>query len=95
MPAKSQRNERSKESEKNKKNRIENKWINFNDKLMILNIMLEDGITAATDFMDKLEQFVNAECIIQAGKVLQLQWQLSKQGVNNTHISEMALNRRI
>ena len=52
-------------------------------------------ITAATDFMDKLEQFVNAECIIQAGKVLQLQWQLSKQGVNNTHISEMALNRRI
>ena len=42
---------RVKELEKadEKKNRL-GKWVNFSNKLMLLNMMSDDGITAATDF---------------------------------------------
>lgn len=82
--------ERSEESEKNKKNRIE-KWITLGNKQMILNLMSDDGITAATDFTDELKTFMNAESLGQAGRILQ--WQLSQLNLNNTHISETALRQ--
>ena len=45
--------------------------------------MSDDGITAATEFTD--------ESLGQAGRILQ--WQLSQQGLNNTHISETAVRQ--
>lgn len=82
--------ERAEESDKNKKNRVE-KWINFGNKTMLLNMMSDDGITAAEDFTDEFKQLMNADSLGLMGKILN--WHLSQQGLSNIHVSESALRQ--
>ena len=82
--------ERAEELEKNKKNRIA-KWVNFGNKTMLLNMMSDDGITAATDFPEEFKQLMNADSLGLMGKILN--WHLSQQGLSNIHISESALRQ--
>jgi hypothetical protein len=44
--------ERAEESDKSKKNRVA-KWVNFGNKTMLLNMMSDDGITAAIQISQK------------------------------------------
>eukprot|EP00956_Cyclotella_meneghiniana_P029416 scaffold71081_cov20-Cyclotella_meneghiniana.AAC.1 len=83
---------RVKELEKadEKKNRMV-KWIQHGNKLMLLNMMSDDGITAATEFPDALKQLMNAESLGLMGK--QFHWQLAQNGLNDIHISESALRQ--
>jgi hypothetical protein len=83
---------RVKELEKadEKKNRI-GKWVNFSNKLMLLNMMSDDGITAATDFPEPLKQLINAESLGLMGR--NFIWHLNQQGINNIHVSESALRQ--
>eukprot|EP00956_Cyclotella_meneghiniana_P028596 scaffold67029_cov68-Cyclotella_meneghiniana.AAC.6 len=83
---------RVKELEKadEKKNRMA-KWINHGNKQMLLNMMSDDGITAATDFPEELKQLMNAESLGLMGK--HFHWQLAQNGISNIHISESALRQ--
>eukprot|EP00956_Cyclotella_meneghiniana_P032864 scaffold91862_cov51-Cyclotella_meneghiniana.AAC.1 len=83
---------RVKELEKadEKKNRL-GKWVNFSNKLMLLNMMSDDGITAATDFPEPLKQLMNAESLGLMGR--NFIWHLNQQGINNIHVSESALRQ--
>ena len=73
-----------------KKNRMV-KWINYGNKQMLLNMMSDDGITAATEFPEELKQLMNAESLGLMGK--HFHWQLAQHGISNIHISESALRQ--
>ena len=83
---------RVKELEKveDKKNRV-SKWINFGNKLMLLNMMSDDSITAATEFPEELKQLINADSLGLMGRILN--WHLAQHGLNNIHVSESALRQ--